>query len=180
LLRLGGAPQHEVAWRRGEEGEKAVAASLESRTRNGPAIILYDRRIPGTRCNIDLLAVAPTGIYVIDAKAIKGKVRIVSPLLRAPKLIVRGRDGTKFLNGLDRQVSAVRAALASAGHEEPPVRGVLCFTQADLPLLGGREIRGHRLLYSKALARKLNGKGVLTPAAIASLAQTLATGLPPA
>jgi Nuclease-related domain len=180
LLWMRGAPQHESAFRLGERGEQAVAASLARRTANGPAIILYDRRMPGARGNIDLLAIAPTGVYVIDAKAIKGKVRISRPLFGREKLVIEGRNRTKALDGLDRQVSAVRGALASTGQHDMPVLGVLCFTKADLPLFGSRKIRGHQLLYCRRLAKKLNGDGAMTPAAVDTLARTLAVALPPA
>lgn len=180
LLALRHAPQHESAWRQGALGEKAVAAYLERRTANGPAIVLYDRCMPGTRANIDLLAVAPTGVYVVDVKANKGKLRVATPLLSAERLLIEGRNRTKLIDGLERQISAVRDSLSAAGEPYVPVVGVLCFTKADFPLIGTLKIRGHRLLHLRALAKKLNNKGALTPTAIDALAGTLAAALPPA
>jgi hypothetical protein len=55
------APQEEKAFRRGQQGELAVAAYLERRTRHVPTILLHDRRMPRGRGNIDHLAVAPAG-----------------------------------------------------------------------------------------------------------------------
>jgi hypothetical protein len=178
LLALRGVPRHEWPFRRGEVGEKAVAASLERRTADGPTVILHDRRMPGGRGNIDHLAVAPTGVFVIDAKAIKGKVRVAGSLFGAAKLVIEGRDRTKLIDGLDRQVSAVRDALAAGGHADVPVQGVLCFTTADLPLLGTRKMRGHLLLYRRALAKRLNTHGPIQPSTIDTLARALATALP--
>ena len=180
LLALRGTPQHELAFHRGELGEQAVAASLQKRTADSPTIILNDRRMPGGRGNIDHLAIAPTGVFVIDAKNIKGKVRVARPLFGAAKLKVSGWDRTKLIDGLDRQVSAVRDALAAGGHAEVPVQGVLCFTTADLPLLGTLKMRGHLLLHRKALAKRLNASGTLQPPAIKALAQILAVALPAA
>jgi hypothetical protein len=60
------------------------------------------------------------------------------------------------------------------------VQGVLCFTNADLPLLGVTRIRGHMLLYRKALAKLLNRPGPIEPAAIDSLARRLANRFPAA
>ncbi len=179
LLALRGAPRHEVSFRQGGRGERAVARSLERRTARGPAVILHDRRMPGGYGNIDHLAIAPRGVFVIDAKAIRGKVRISRPLLSKPRLLVRGRSRPKLLSGLDRQVDAVRRALASSGHAAVPVEGVLCFTEAELPLLG-REIAGHRLLYCRGLARKLNRTGPLSAEAIETLARALAGVFPAA
>jgi hypothetical protein len=104
LLALRSTPQHESAFHLGELGEQAVAASLEQRTAHGPAIILNDRRMPGGRGNIDHLAIAANGVFVIDAKNIKGKVRVAKPLFGAAKLRIAGRNRTKLIDGLDRQV----------------------------------------------------------------------------
>jgi hypothetical protein len=180
LLALSAEPQHESAWLQGALGERAIASYLDRRTANGPAIVLYDRCMPGSRANIDVLAVAPTGVYVIDAKAIKGKVRVAKPLFSAERLLIEGRNRTKLIDGLERQISAVRDALSSAGHPDVPVLGVLCFTKADFPLLGTPKIRGHRLHHRRALAKRLNRKGTLTPMAIGALAGELAAALPPA
>jgi Nuclease-related domain len=180
LLALRPEPQHESAWLQGALGERAVASYLERRTANGPAIVLYDRRMPGSHANIDVLAIAPTGVYVIDAKAIRGKVRVARPLLSTERLLIEGRNRTKLIDGLECQICAVRDALSAAGHPDVPVRGALCFTKAELPLLGTRKIRGHRLLGRRALAKTLNSKGALTSTTIDALAQALAGALTPA
>ena len=79
-----------------------------------------------------------------------------------------------MLDGLDRQVGAVRQVLSSIGSIEISIHGVLCFTNADLPWLRPAHVRGHLLMYGRALARKLNADGPLTPATVDSLARTLA------
>jgi hypothetical protein len=134
--------------------------------------------MPRGRGNIDHLAVAPTGVFVIDAKAIKGKVRVSQPLFGQPKLIVAGRNRTKLVDGLDSQVDALRRALVAAGRDEVPVYGVFCFTKTDLPLLGATKIRGHHLQYVRATARKLNRSGPYEREMIEQLARTLAVAFP--
>lgn len=180
LLALRGPPRQESAWRKGALGEHTVASYLERCTADGPAIVLYDRGMPGTRANIDVLAVAPTGVYVIDVKANKGKVRVATLKRGSERLQIEGWNRTRWIDGLEWQISAVRGALSASGHLEVPVLGVLCFTKADFPLLGTLEIRGHRLLHRRALAKKLNNKGALTPTAIDAVARTLAVALEPA
>ncbi|MBA3748410.1 MAG: NERD domain-containing protein, partial [Solirubrobacterales bacterium] len=64
-------------------GAVTRAASLEPRTSEGPALLLRNRRMPAGAVNIDHLAIAPTGVYVIDAKAWKGKVAAPKPLLES-------------------------------------------------------------------------------------------------
>lgn len=178
ILALSDEPQHQRAWDRGRRGEQAVAEALERRTGEGAAVLLHDRRMPGGRGNIDHIAVAPSGVYVIDAKDVAGKVAVRAPLLGQPKLLVAGRDRTKLIDGLDRQVAAVSVVLA--GEDVPSVYGVLCFTRAELPLLGTTRMRGHLLLYRKALAKRLNADGPLDAERIAALARRLATAMPAA
>jgi hypothetical protein len=179
LLAMRNPPQHERAWQTGTRGEEKVGLSLDRRTANGPAMILHDRRMPGGYGNVDHLAVAPRGVFVIDAKAVKGKVRIAQPLFGEPKLTIAGRNRTKLVDGLDRQVDAVRRSLVKAGRDVP-VHGVLCFTKADLPVLGTRQIRGYRLHYCRGTARKLNRSGPYDADAIDQIACQLAVAFPPA
>jgi Nuclease-related domain len=133
--------------------------------------------MPGGRGNIDHLAIAPVGVFVIDAKDWKGKVSVASPLFGKSKLSIAGRECTKLIDGLDRQVAAVRAALASPT-QDMPVQGVLCFTQADLPLFGTTKMRSHLLLYRKALAKRLNASGPFSAAQIDATARALAAAFP--
>lgn len=179
LLALRDAPQHEVAFRRGAQGEAAVAGSLEARTADSATVLLHDRRMPGGRGNIDHLAIAPSGVFVIDAKDWTGKISVATPRLGNSKLLIAGRDRTKLIDGLDRQVAAVRAALVGT-MEDWPVQGVLCFTQADLPLLGTTRMRSHLLLYRKALAKRLNALGPFSGEQIDATARALAAAFPPA
>jgi Nuclease-related domain len=178
LLWLQDAPQHETAFRTGELGEVAVGESLDRRTAEGPAIILHDRRMPRARGNIDHVAIAPAGVFVIDAKAHSGKVQIDRPLFGSTKWRIAGRDRTELIDGLDRQVAAVRDTLDRAGHAAVPIQGVLCFTNADLPLVRTLRIRGHVLLYRKALAARLNADGKLNADEIEAIAHGLARELP--
>jgi Nuclease-related domain len=170
--------QHESAYLQGALGEQSVGRALERQAVKGPAQVLHDRRMPRARTNIDHLAIAPTGVYVIDAKAIRGSVRVARPLFGAPRLLVDGRNRRNLVDGLERQVLAVRAALSHINRADVPVRGVLCFTKADLPLFGRCEIRGYRLRHPRGTARALNRNGPLTQPEIDSLARELAHAFP--
>jgi Nuclease-related domain len=136
--------------------------------------------MPGRRGDIDHVAIAPTGVYVIDTKDWEGKVHIETPWFGAPKLLIRGRDCTNLIDGLDRRITAVRSALDRASYEKVPIQGALCFTKADLPFLWTQTLRGHLLLSRKALAKRLNADGPLQPPVVEQLARTLAAALPPA
>jgi hypothetical protein len=119
------------AWERGAIGEERLGARLDALL---PRVaVLHDRRIPGTRANIDHLVVTPAGVRVIDAKRYKGR----------PELKIEG--------GLLRQVE-----LVSAASPKTPVFGSLCFVEADWPLVGGAFVaRGVHVLWPKRLAKQL-------------------------
>ena len=177
LLALRDAPVSETAFRDGAAQERIVARTLERRTAGRPAIILNDRRMPRGLGNIDHIAVTPCGVFVIDTKGHHGKVRLDHPRLGTPLLRIAGRDSTRLLEGLDRQVEAVGAALA-VDRPELPIQGVLCFTKAELPPLLPLRVGGHLLLHPRGLARKLNASGPLEPAGIEDVALTLASAFP--
>jgi Nuclease-related domain len=178
VLAVQDAPQPERRWAHGAGGEKLVAAALEKRC--GPDVVaLHDRRLPRTSANIDHLVVAPSGVWVVDAKRYAGKIRVERPLFGAAKLTIAGRDRTKLVEGLAKQVAAVQAAVAELA-SGPPVHGAFCFVEGELPLLGTQQIKGFELLHRRALAKRVNADGPLDAAAVAAIAAALADRFPPA
>jgi hypothetical protein len=178
LVKVSRAPQRETAFRSGELGELAVGAMLDERAAKGPLMVLHDRRMPRGRGNIDHLAVAPSGVFVIDAKQYSGKVRVADAGFRGLRLVIADRDRTKLLDGLDRRVSVVRDALAAHGHADVSGHGVLCFTTADLPRFKTLEVRGQFLLTRRGLGKRLDADGPVSAPAIEAVAHALATALP--
>jgi hypothetical protein len=176
LLALAAEPGHETAWARGARGEEHVAEVLRSRLRP-EAIALHDRRIPGTRANIDHVVVAPSGIWVIDTKRYTGRVAVQAPLLGAAKLTIAGRDRTKLLDGLAKQVSLVTDAAAALA-PGVPVHGALCVVDADLPLLGTITMRGFPLLHPRPLAKRINRGDALDAERVRRTAVALAERFP--
>jgi Nuclease-related domain len=62
-----------ASWGKGSDGEFRLAAFVAREVGNA-VIALHDRQVPGTRGNIDHIFVAPSGVWVVDAKALKGAV----------------------------------------------------------------------------------------------------------
>jgi Nuclease-related domain len=178
LLALGGEPVHEQVWERGARGEERLAASLAKRCQNG-VLVLHDRRMPGGRANIDHLAVAPSGVWVIDAKRYRGRVAVSAPLFGRAKLMIAGRAKSALADGLAKQVDAVRACV-NEHRNDVPVHGAMCFIDGDLPILRTLTFQGWPLLHLKALAKRLNATGLLDATSIRDLASSLAQHLPPA
>lgn len=81
---MGRVPQRETAFRNGELGELTVGAMLDKRAARGPLIALHDRRMPRGHGNIDHLAIAAAGVFVIDAKQYRGRVRVEDRGFRGP------------------------------------------------------------------------------------------------
>jgi hypothetical protein len=66
-----------VAWRRGVAGERHTARLLGPLERHGWAV-LHNLAVPGSRANIDHLAIGPGGVFVIDSKQYRGRLRLDS------------------------------------------------------------------------------------------------------
>ncbi len=151
---LSDARPHTRSWDRGAIGEERLGARLNALAGGGLAV-LYDRRIPGSKANIDHMAIIPSGIWVIDAKRYRGRpeLKIDGGILRprVEKLLVGRRDCTKLVDGVLKQVDVMRDLVGDV-----PVTGALCFIEADWPLIGGAfSTQGVHVLWPKRLAKVL-------------------------
>lgn len=144
LGRLFVVPQHVTAWRAGADGESRTARALDGL--GGGFIVVHDRRVPGTKANIDHIVVGPPGVFVVETKSLKGKVSI-----RGREVYVRGRRATAMVEEVRREALAVRMALGDE-NADVPIRAVLCIHRAELPffqhsvseiaIVSGRELVG--------------------------------------
>jgi len=169
--------QSTVAWKSGALGEAAVGRALDQ-IASEHLVVLHDRRIRGTRANIDHLVVTRAGVWVVDAKRYRDKrptLRVEGGVVRprVEKLIV-GSDRTKLVDGVLRQVQLVHDLV-----DPVPVAGTLCFVDADWPLLGGSfTVRGVEVCWPRRLAKRLASlDGQVDVAAVAA---AIGTGFPPA
>jgi len=122
---------------------------------------------------------------VIDAKRYKGRPELqvrggfLSP--RVQTLRVSGRDCTKLVEGVLKQVDLVRAATAVQSVDVSPVCGMLCFIDAGWPLLGGSfTIDGVQVLWPKKAAQAITTEGPLARDQIARIHRHLAGAFPAA
>ena len=63
------------AWRRGAAGERRTARLLVPLERHGWAV-LHDLAVPGSQANLDHLIIGPGGVFVIDSKHYRGRLRL--------------------------------------------------------------------------------------------------------
>jgi hypothetical protein len=157
-------PASTRAFKTGAEGEAKAAERILGRAGDN-ACFLHNRLLgPGRRDgDIDLLAVTPRGVLVIDVKHYKDakvEVRSSGGLFSARKqqLYVGGRDRTGWLESLDKQRDAVSHVLA-----------------------GSADFRDVAVYGSRQLGRRLrSATGPYDAVQRAVIHQLLDEGLPPA
>ena len=168
-------PNSITAWQTGAQGELRTARLLEPLEGEGFRV-LHDRKIPGSRANIDHIVIGPPGIYVVETKSLGGSLQI-----RDNDVFVSGRRRTKMIDEVKREALAVQTALA----KELAVRGwmvspVICVHRADLPWLRS-EVAGVRIVSGKDLVKRLlEADHLLAPADVERLAALAAARLRPA
>lgn len=155
ILTTTAEPQAITAWAKGAVGEQRVGAHLDELTSVG-AVVLHDRRLPGSKANIDHIVVARSGVWIVDTKRCNGRVdrRDVGGWLRSDlRLYVGRRDRTKLIGGMTKQVAAVQHAIEGTG---APVWPVICFTDAEWSLFAKPfELDGVLVIWPRALVRTI-------------------------
>ena len=132
---VGPQSQFTRAWAKGAHGEEQVARVLD---RCEGVCTVHDCRVPGLRANIDHIAVGPSGIFAIDTKCYSAVVErrdLGGWFRRDERLYVAGRDCTKLVDAMDRQVNVVRQAVEAHEDTGVSVTPLLCFVGAEWPLL---------------------------------------------
>jgi hypothetical protein len=134
-------------------------------------LVLHDRRMRSAdgrlaRGNLDHLVVAPSGVWVVDAKQYAGSLEV--------------RRAGGLLAGVHAQVAAVRSELDAAPAHDVAVRAALCFVGTDLPWFGSSSAQGVAIVGRRSLRKLLRQDGPLDADDRTSLARWLARRLPPA
>ena len=180
---LSDEPQSTTAWRKGADGERRLAAHLE-RELGDAAVMLHSRRVPKTRGDIDHLAIASSGVWVIDAKNYTGKVEVRDVgnwRTIDRRLYVNGRDRTKVVDGLEWQVAAVRDVIDPMGFAAAPVHANLLFTDSEWKFFANPiEMRSVKVLWAKKLCELISMPGPLDGTSIGAIATQLSAKLPAA
>jgi hypothetical protein len=144
-------------------------------------VLVNHRRIPGSRTSIDHLAIGPGGVTVIDAKRIRGRVRVrrTSSLFGDPRerLLIAGREETELLEGVCRKVAAVSELLGA----RVAVIGAMCFVESGgLPLFSNPTLDGVRIGGLRGIARLARRDGPHTPGEVREISERLRASLPEA
>ncbi|MEW2567662.1 nuclease-related domain-containing protein [Streptomyces sp. NPDC047070] len=95
-------------WAAGAEGERRTAERLRTLEREGWTV-LHDRALPGSRANVDHLAISPAGrVYLPDTKRWSTRWPVT---VRGGRLFHGDRDVTRRLDGLRHEAETVAAVL---------------------------------------------------------------------
>ncbi len=173
------------AWLQGSRGEVQLGALLDVWSKRHAGTVLHDCRAsnrPGARTNIDHIAIAPSGVYVIDTKTLAGMVRVHRggiPFFRESwKLMVRGVDRTKLVDAMGWQVETVRRAIGDTTVEIHPV---LCIMPKYAATWKGTvKMRGVIVTDAHGLIRQLRRRGTLQGVAKDAIERRLHSAFPPA
>jgi hypothetical protein len=183
-LALTDEPQSTRSWGIGSSGERELGASLDAFNDDASLIVLHDRRIPGSRANIDHLVISAAGIFVVDAKHYSGKVRKVDRggwLSTDFRLYVGERDRTKLIPRLTKQVEAVREALGEPLMQEfaLAITPVLCFVYANWRLFARPfQLGGVWVERPESLAKRVRKPGPLASEHVVALSKKVVAALP--
>jgi hypothetical protein len=180
INRFADEPQSIRAWGIGTEGERLLGAALA--TVPG-LIVLNDRRVPGTKGNIDHILVASAGVFVVDAKHYGGTIEVVDRggLFRTDRrLTVGGRDRSQLAEKMDWQVKAVIRALTDAELTPlPQITAVLCFVDGNWPIFRQpKSFNGVLLESDRSIVKRLTATSELSESEIDRIARVLGDALP--
>jgi hypothetical protein len=184
LARVIDEPQSTKAWQQGGNAEVRAGDRLTKLLKDRGVRLLHDRRVPRHGgANIDHIAIGPAGVLVIDTKSHKGKIKtdrvggLFSP--RRTVLLINGRDQTKLIDGVERQIGYVRDALNGSA-DDVQIQGALCFPSPDGLPFAQLRVREVVVDGPKRIAKLARRPGPLNPETIDQIWQRLASAFPEA
>ncbi len=169
-------------WVKRAEGDRRAIARLQLVESQG-LIVLNDRRIPGSKSSIKLIAISPAGVFVIDAKGYKGLVHTKRPgpiqSLGPVELHVGRRNCTPAVEGLAGQVEIVRSAVSSAPWgSEVPVHALLCLTRAEWGFASPIEISDVWVGWPRLMVGRLQAPEVMDSPTVQEVSEMISERLP--
>jgi Nuclease-related domain len=172
LLRFRPSPAT-LAWRHGAQGERRTARLLAPLERRGYQVF-HDLAVPGSGANVDHLVVGPTGVFVIDSKRYRGRLRYTGG-----QLWHGGRTLNRTLATLWWEATQVAETLGFG--PDLHVYPVLCVHVARLPWRCELLVDGVPVLGAGALRPALQIiRQALSPEQVALVAGHVRAGFRPA
>jgi hypothetical protein len=113
-----------ASYAKGAAGERVVGEVLDTACA-GIGHVLHDRKLPGSKRNIDHVVVTGAGVFVVDAKNVAGVPRGVDfggSLTTDARLYVGKTDRSTWVTGVQSLAAAAREAAGV------PVTPILCLS----------------------------------------------------
>ena len=159
--------------------------SVHLRTQLGDrAVVLDDRKVPGSRAHIDHIVIAPSGVWVVDANEYDGRVErrdIGGWFKMDERLYVAGKDRTNLVDHIDGQVVAVENVLAKEGLDLVPVHAALCFVNSEWGWFAKPfSLNGVWVTWAQKLTESVLDWNAIPNTELERLARVVGAGLPAA
>ena len=176
------APPPPRMWVSRAETDRRAIARLQFIESEG-VIVLNDRRVPGSKSSIKLIAISPAGVFVIDAKGYKGLVHTKreGPIrnLGPTELHVGKKDCTASVRDLAVQVEVVRGAMTSAPWgPEVPVHALLCLTRAEWGFASPIEMNDVWVGWPRLVLSRLQAPEVMDSPTVHEVSEMIGEHLP--
>lgn len=177
LLAMSDEPTAETAFDQGASWQRWVAELLRREFPTG--IFLFNRRRgAGHHGDIDVVALLPSGVWVIDIHRFEGARAEVRHRQgsngRRDYLYIDDADQAALLDDLEAQGEAVTAALLRAGYPRIATRTVLCLIDVEAEWRGHATVGDNVVTKARPLIKLLeHGPVVLDDTDVASLGMSL-------
>jgi hypothetical protein len=169
-------------WRTRLEGRERVSEHLAALAESPDVTVMCRRRMPLGRGSIDVLAVGPGGVTVVNVLLLRGRLTVVPGSLGRPwRLLVGGHDHTSVVNELEDRLGAVRRELSAGARPAAPVRGGLLVPgDWELAPFASLQLGDVTIDGPETIAQLIGRDGELTPAQVARAADRLRRAFPSA
>lgn len=177
MLAMSDEPTAATAFNSGAPWERWVAELVRGSFPDG--IFLFHRSSGADRPgDIDIVAVLPTGIWVVDIQRFDNATADIRPAANRHKrlecLSIGGNDCTDLLDDVEQDADSVATALGRAGFAPMPIQSVLCLVDVDPDWRGPRTVGTTHVTKARPMLTLLgNGPVVLDGTDIASLGLAL-------
>jgi hypothetical protein len=177
LLAMSDEPTDESAFDHGAQWQRWVAELVREEFPKG-VFLFHRRRGPGRDDDIDIVAVLPSGVWVIDILRYAGARAEVrhrgAGKSQGSYLSIDDTDASAALDDLSDQVRAVSTALANAGWDKVEARSVLCLVDVQPSWRGSARIADAHITKARPMLKLLAaGPEILDDIDIASLGLSL-------
>jgi hypothetical protein len=177
LLAMSDEPTAESAFDHGAPWQRWAAELVREEFPKG-VFLFHRRRGPGRDDDIDVVAVLPSGVWVIDILRYEGaRVEVRHQGQGAGRrsfLSIDGTDASAAVDDLRDQAQAVATALANAGWDSVETRSILCLIDVEPTWRGHTTVGDSHITKARPMLKLLAaGPDILDETDVASLGLSL-------